>query len=80
MRRNDLDIWADILKAAKEETRKTHIVYSANLNFKIAKKYFAKLIEHGFLKSRDIYYVITPEGEQFLEDYDKFLSPLRERW
>ena len=37
MRRNDLDICADILKVSKAGAKKTHIVYRANLNFKIVK-------------------------------------------
>lgn len=72
-----MDVWADILKAAKDGSRKTHVVYKANLNFRTAKRYFAKLIEHGFLENKDIYYITTPEGKQFLEDYDKFLLSLR---
>lgn len=72
-----MDVWADILKAANDGSRKTHIIYEANLNFKSAKKYFAKLMEHGLLENRDIYYITTPEGKQFLEGYDKFVSPFK---
>jgi predicted transcriptional regulator len=77
MRRNSLDVWADILNAARDGLRKTHIVYKANLNFNVAKKYFTKLIERGFLEYKDAYYVTTPEGIQFLTDYEKFIMPLR---
>jgi predicted transcriptional regulator len=39
MRRNDLEICADILRVARRGAKKTQIVYEANLNFKIVKKY-----------------------------------------
>ena len=77
MRRNTLDVWADILDAARDGLRKTHIVYQANLNFNVAKKYFAGLMERGFLEQKDVYYITTPEGIQFLEDYERFITPLR---
>jgi len=47
LRRNDLDICADILKVAKTGAKKTQIVYQANLNFKIVKKYLQRLIATG---------------------------------
>ncbi len=77
MRRNSLDVWADILNVAQDGLRKTHIVYQANLNFNVAKKYFTGLIERGFLEYRDAYYVTTPEGMQFLKDYERFIIPLK---
>jgi len=77
MRRNTLDVWADILNVARDGLRKTHIVYKANLNFNVAKAYFAKLIEHGFLECKDAYYFTTPEGVRFLKDYERFVVPLR---
>ncbi len=49
MRRNDLDICADILSVARTGAKKTHIVYRANLNFKLVRKYLRRLIENGLL-------------------------------
>ncbi len=49
MRRNDLDICADILTAARAGAKKTHIVYGANLNFKLVRKYLRRLIENAHL-------------------------------
>lgn len=65
MRRNNLDIWVDILNAARDELRKKHIVYKANLNFNVAKKYFKKLVDRGFLEYKGAYYITTNEGIQF---------------
>ncbi len=77
MRRNSLDVWADILNVSKDGLRKTHIVYKANLNFNVAKKYFTSLTERGLLEYRDAHYITTPEGIQFLKDYERFIIPLR---
>ncbi len=49
MRRNKLDISAELLYVAKNGARKTHLVYKANLNFVLIKKYLAKLTENGLL-------------------------------
>ena len=53
IRRNDLDICADILRVAKKGAKKTQIVYKANLNFKIVKKYLKRLLENGLLDSSE---------------------------
>ncbi|NQT09462.1 transcriptional regulator, partial [Candidatus Bathyarchaeota archaeon] len=39
MKRNNLDICADILRVSRGGAKKTHLVYKANLNFNIVKKY-----------------------------------------
>ena len=78
MRRNDLDICADILKVSKAGAKKTHIVYRANLNFKIVKKYLRRLIDNGFLldRSDNGIFVTTERGSDFLEQYARLTIPL----
>jgi len=78
MRRNGLDICADILKVSKAGTKKTHIVYKANLNFKIVKKYLSRLIDNGFLLdgSENGIFVTTERGSDFLEQYARLTIPL----
>ena len=78
MRRNDLDICADILKVSKAGAKKTHIVYKANLNFKIVKKYLRRLIDNGFLldRSDNGIFVTTERGSDFLEQYARLTIPL----
>jgi len=78
MRRNDLDICADILKVSKAGAKKTHIVYRANLNFRIVKKYLNRLINNGFLidGSNSGIYVTTGKGSDFLEQYARLSIPL----
>jgi len=79
MRRNDLDICADILRVAKTGAKKTQIVYQANLNFKIVKKYLQRLIANGMLATYQggRLYMTTGLGSNFLEQYGALVSPLR---
>ncbi|KYH39301.1 MAG: putative transcriptional regulator [Candidatus Bathyarchaeota archaeon B23] len=78
MRRNGLDICADILEVARMGARKTHIVYKANLNFRIVERYLQRLMEGGLLERRkgERLYVTTPEGLRFLERYRELTNPL----
>jgi predicted transcriptional regulator len=74
MRRNNLDISADILHVSQTGAKKTQIVYKANLNFMIVKKYLRNLIEKGFIEKEDNLYFTTNEGVSFLESYEEFSS------
>ena len=79
MRRNRLDIIADILNAAKMGLRKTRIVYSTNLNFKLANKYLPLLTENGLLEVIDRDYITTSQGIEFLENYSKIQASVFSR-
>ena len=48
--RNSYEIKRDILNVCIKSTTKTGIVYGANLNFKIVKKYIDELESKGLLK------------------------------
>lgn len=80
-RRNDLDIITDILRITDVETKITHIVYGANLNFNLARKYTSGMIEDGLLeevregnpKPKNLY-IRTKKGEHLLEEYTDFLE------
>jgi predicted transcriptional regulator len=77
-RRNDLDICADILEVSRDGAKKTHIVYGANLNFNIVKKYLQKLMDKGFLSQTEgSCFVTTEKGTQFLEKYHNLIIPLK---
>ena len=77
-RRNDLDICADILEISRDGAKKTHIVYGANLNFNIVKKYLRKLMDNGFLSQTEgPCFVTTEKGTQFLEKYQNLIIPLK---
>ncbi len=77
MRRNDLDICADLLNVAREGAIKTQLVYKANLNFKIIKKYIIRLSEYGFLESERGQYFTTEKGNRFLVQYREVTEPFQ---
>jgi len=68
-RRNNLDISADILRAARNGSKKTHVIYRCNLNFKMVKPYFERLIGQGMLTLADGYYTTTRRGLTWLSRY-----------
>jgi predicted transcriptional regulator len=78
MRRNDLDICADILKVARNGAKKTHLVYKANLNFNIIRKYIQRLKENGLLEIHNGRYFTTDKGFEFLDQFQDLMAPLQE--
>lgn len=78
MRRNDLEICADILRVARRGAKKTQIVYEANLNFKIVKKYLRRLIENGLLHNSESerLFFTTNKGDNFLQQYSELIIPI----
>lgn len=57
----------EILKAALEGAKKTHIVYRANLNFDVINRYLVLLQDRGLIVKRDNLYVTTEKGKEFQE-------------
>jgi len=48
-RRTRYDIYAAILHIARNGSKKSHIIYKANLSFNLGEKYFNVLIDKGLL-------------------------------
>ena len=76
MRRNDLDICADILKVTHNGAKKTQMVYKANLNFKVVKRYIKRLTDGGLLESVNGHFFTTDKGSRFVAQYREFVEPL----
>ena len=73
-----MEIIADILEAAEVGLRKTRLVYSTNLNFKVLKRYLRKLLEYDFIRIEGRFYTTTSKGAQFLDNYRRLMYPLKE--
>ncbi|WP_407357266.1 winged helix-turn-helix domain-containing protein [Methanolobus sp. WCC5] len=67
MRRSRTAISVEILKAALEGAKKTHIVYNANLNFDMVNRYLTMLEEKGLIEHKGNLYVTTAKGKEFQE-------------
>jgi predicted transcriptional regulator len=70
MRRNNMDIIAELLYVAKNGAKKTHLVYKANLNFVLINKYLVSLTENGLLESVNERFYTTDKGTRFLNQYE----------
>ena len=72
-RRNNMQIIADILRIAKNGAKKTHIVYKANLNFKILHEYLMDLEDAGLINERKSGEIkTTDKGIQYLKHFKGF--------
>jgi predicted transcriptional regulator len=66
-RRTSAEIIRDILLAAKDGAKKTHIMFRSNLNPAVMQKYIRFLLEEGLITIEDSDYVTTQKGIRFLE-------------
>jgi predicted transcriptional regulator len=66
-----MDIIAAILSVAREEAKKTQIVYEANLNFKRVDAYLPYLVDKGLIVNTGGVYKTTEKGKEFLHNYKK---------
>lgn len=70
-RRHKLDIIAEILKLSKGGSKKTRLVYQANINFTMLAKYTTLLEKKSFIYTMNDHIYTTHEGLEFLEQYEK---------
>ena len=70
-RRCRIDIIADILRAAKEGSKRTKLVYETNLNFNIFQEYFKLLIETGLLEQFNGKIYTSDRGLQYVRSYEE---------
>ena len=73
-RRNDLEITAEILRAALNGAKKTHIVHKANLNYKILHEYLNILKKSGLIINKPGIIKTTEKGLEYLKHYDGFVK------
>ena len=59
MRRSKTDIAVDILRVAMNGAKKTQIVYEANLNFNITRKYLEMLNDKELIRHEDGLFITT---------------------
>ena len=71
-------ISADILKVARKGAKKTHIIYKANLNFLVVKKYL-KLLQHTKLLTltENRIYRTTEKGVEYINHFDSLILYLK---
>ena len=71
--RSRLEIIRDVLGVADgagdSGSKKTHIMYGANLSYKLLTKYLDEVLSAGLVCEDESCYVITEKGREFLEVY-----------
>jgi predicted transcriptional regulator len=65
--RSRTDIAVDILRAALNGAKKTHIVYSTNMSFNLAKKYLEMLTDKELIRYENGTFITTDKGKVFQE-------------
>jgi predicted transcriptional regulator len=71
-RRTSLQIMVQILTQCSDGSKKTHIVYTANLNFQMLNGYLIILISKEMIREEDNFFVTTEIGKQFLNTIHSF--------
>jgi predicted transcriptional regulator len=84
--RGRLEIIRDVLlvtlDAGKVGSKKTHIMYGANLSYKLLMRYLGVALQSGLVCDEDSCFVITEKGKEFLEfykDYEKSQTEIEKR-
>jgi len=68
--RHKVEIVADILEICRNDTRKTNIMYEANLSFELLRKYLWLLQQANLIKvCEGSVYSATDKGLEFLKQY-----------
>ncbi len=80
-KRSESEILAQILKTAKKEVKKTHLLYSTNTSYSNFVKYFNFLLDQDFIEVKNgnptgKVYQITDEGHTFLNSINKILEEI----
>lgn len=80
-RRSRLYILSKILSLSIKETKKTHIMYGANMSYNQLRTYLDFLISAGLLKivknGDETLYKTTVKGRLFLKDFERIQSILK---
>ncbi len=61
-----------MLCAAGKGSRKTHIMYGANLSYKLVCQYLKELLESGLVRHENDEYLVTKKGKEFLSEYQEY--------
>ena len=80
--RGRLEIVRDVLQVVDEAgdsgSKKTHIMYGANLSYKLLTRYLGEVLGAGLVCLEGACYFITEKGREFLEVYEDYENKRRE--
>lgn len=73
---------ADVLEVMRDGSKKTHIMYQANLSYFLLCRYLNHVLDSGMAQKKAGIYFLTNKGKEFLEifsDYDSGCKEIDER-
>jgi predicted transcriptional regulator len=71
--RGKLQIIADILSVVREGAKKTHVMYQANLSYRLLSRYLTEVLESGLVsRDNEDHYRLTRRGKNFLERFNQY--------
>lgn len=77
-KRTRVEIIEEILEMVamkRGKIKQTHLMYKANLSYKLLKQYVNELIEKGMLEEKkegsNIFIYLKPRGQEYLQKYRK---------
>ncbi len=73
-KRNTVSILCDVVRAAYNGARKTHIMYRSNLNPTILEKYLGFCLQHGLIEVDGDGYRATAKGSEFVRHIEEINS------
>jgi len=80
--RGRLEIIRDVLQVAEGSgdngSKKTHIMYGANLSYKLLTRYLGEVLDAGLVCVEGACYSITDKGREFLETYEDYENKRKE--
>jgi len=80
LRRNNAEIVAGVLEAAKRDATITRIMYQAGMNFNQAQRYVNLLVEKGLLKTKTqgkkMFFLTSDKGLEYLRKYNELTELL----
>lgn len=80
--RSRLEIIRDVLQVADgagdSGSKKTHIMYGANLSYKLLTRYLGEVLDAGLVCVEGACYFVTDKGREFLEVYEDYEKRRRE--
>jgi len=76
--RTKFQIIADMLFTAGKGSKKTHIMYGANLSYKLVCQYLKDLLECGLVRHASGEYSVTEKGREFIRKYQEYSESRKE--
>ena len=77
-RRDRLQVYADILREAKEPILKTWLMGNARITFRTFMPIFNNLLRWGYLKKVNKKYTTTAEGWKFMREIEAIYKKVEE--